>query len=90
MKNLFKYYRNIFSQEFIDRTISGGLKGQITLLTAVILGILFIASIIVPLLHIGLGSNKEWCEQIWILYNNFVDSGNQFSQNGWEIEFLLA
>lgn len=90
MKNLFKYYRNIFSQEFIDRTISGGLKGQITLLTAVILGILFIASIIVPLLHIGLGSNKEWCEQIWILYNNFVDSGNQFSQNGWGNRILVS
>jgi len=90
MKNMFKYYRNIFSQEFIDRTISGGIKGQITLLIAVIVGVLLIASIIVSLLHIGLDSNKEWCEQIWILYNNFVDSGNQFSQKEWGNRILVS
>ena len=83
MKRWLKYYKQIFSQRFIDQIISGGIKGQVSLLVTVIVGVLVISSLIVTCLHIGLSDREGWGEQMWILYNNFVDSGNQFSQNSW-------
>lgn len=82
MKQVFRYLKQIFSQEFIDRTISGGIKGQITLLSIVIIGVFFIASALVICLNIGLGCEDNWTDQLWVLYNNFVDPGNQNSQQG--------
>ena len=90
MKGLLKYYKQIFSQEFIDRTISGGIKGQVSLLIAVIVGVLVVSSLIVTCLHIGLSGRESWGEQMWILYNNFVDPGNQFSQDGWGNRFIVV
>lgn len=83
MKRLWRFYRRIFSQESIDRTISGGIKAQITLLLVTVLTVLLVAALAVTCLHIGLGRNEEWSEQMWVVYNNFVDPGNQFEQNGW-------
>ena len=68
--------RKILSQEFIDRTISGGLKGQLTLLVAVISGVLLFAFIVVTFSGIALSENGGWAEQMWVLYNNFVDPGS--------------
>lgn len=83
MKMFWQYYKDIFSQESIDRTISGGIKAQITLLVVTILTILLIAALVVTCLHIELGREEEWSEQLWVIYNNFVDPGNQFEQLGW-------
>lgn len=83
MRRLWRFYKNIFSQESIDRTISGGIKGQITLLVVTIFTVLLVAVLMVTCLHVGLGREEEWSEQLWVIYNNFVDSGNQFEQNGW-------
>lgn len=33
--------------------------------------------------HISLGKNDDWGEQLWVVYNNFVDPGNQAEQVGW-------
>lgn len=90
MKRLWQYYKQIFSQEFIDRTISGGIKGQVSLLIAVIVGVLVISSLIVSGLHIGLSGREGWGEQMWILYNNFVDPGNQFSQDAWGNRLIVV
>lgn len=89
MKRWLKYYKQIFSQRFIDQIISGGIKGQVSLLVTVIVGVLVISSLIVTCLHIGLSDREGWGEQMWILYNNFVDSGNQFSQNSWENRLIV-
>lgn len=83
MKKLWKFYRDIFSQESIDHTISGGIKAQITLLVVTILTVLLVAALVVTCLNIGLGREETWSEQLWVIYNNFVDSGNQFEQYGW-------
>lgn len=90
MKRLWRYYKQIFSQEYIDQTISGGIKGQVSLLVAVIVGVLVVSSLIVTCLHVGLGGMEGWSEQMWILYNNFVDPGNQFSQDGWSNRFVVV
>lgn len=83
MKKLWRFYKRIFSQESIDRTISGGIKAQITLLLVTVFTVLLVAALAVTCLHIGLGKDEEWCEQMWVVYNNFVDPGNQFEQSGW-------
>mgnify|MGYP000385190663 CR=1 FL=1 len=36
MNRFANYYKKIFSQEYIDRTISGGIKSQLTLLLVTI------------------------------------------------------
>ena len=83
MKRISGHFRKVFSQEFIDRIISGGLRGQLTLLVAVIAGVLVIASLVVTFLGVGLSEDGGWGEQMWVLYNNFVDPGSQISQEKW-------
>ena len=82
--------RKILSQEFIDRTISGGLKGQLTLLVAVISGVLLFAFIVVTFSGIALSENGGWAEQMWVLYNNFVDPGNQLAQESWGNRLVVS
>lgn len=90
MKRICEYFKHIFSQEFIDKTISGGIKRQLTLLIAVIVTVLVISSLTVTCLHVGLSGGEGWSEQMWVLYNNFVDPGNQFSQDSWINRIIVA
>ena len=83
MKNYFRLYKKAFSQESIDKNISGGIKGQVILLVLSIVSVLIIASAVVVVFHISLGRNDDWGEQLWMVYNNFVDPGNQAEQVGW-------
>ena len=49
MNRFINYYKKIFSQEYMDRTISGGIKSQLTLLLvtiATVLTIFFIIAIL--------------------------------------------
>ena len=49
MNRFANYYKKIFSQEYIDRTISGGIKSQLTLLLVTIATALAIFFIIAML-----------------------------------------
>lgn len=82
IKKTVKYYNQISSQACIDKVISGGINGQIFLLASIILGILFIASlsIIVFDIYITAENGDSISERLWVLYNNFVDSGNLINQ----------
>lgn len=42
MNRFINYYKKIFSQEYMDRTISGGIKSQLTLLLVTIATVLTI------------------------------------------------
>ena len=55
MKNYFRLYKKAFSQESIDKNISGGIKGQVILLVLSIVSVLIIASAVVVIFHISLG-----------------------------------
>jgi len=90
MKNILHYYKHLFSQEFIDRTISGGLRGQISFLLAVIAGFLALAAIGVLFLDVQLAAEGDWLEELWVVYNNFVDPGNQFAQQPWFNRMAVA
>lgn len=51
MNRFINYYKKIFSQEYMDRTISGGVKSQLTLLLvtiATVLTIFFIIAMLFP------------------------------------------
>lgn len=60
MNRFANYYKKIFSQEYIDRTISGGIKSQLTLLLVTIATALAIFFIIVMLFSIQLHGHEEW------------------------------
>ena len=64
MKNYFRLYKKAFSQESIDKNISGGIKGQVILLVLSIVSVLIIASAVVVVFHISLGRNDDWGEQL--------------------------
>ena len=49
MNRFINYYKKIFSQEYMDRTISGGIKSQLTLLLVTIATVLTIFFIIAML-----------------------------------------
>ena len=80
MNNSYFNLKKLFSQENLDRIISGGSKAQIVLLAATILLVLLVFSIIV--IFIDLGGTNSWTERIWIVYNNFVDPGHQIGIKG--------
>ena len=61
MNRFANYYKKIFSQEYIDRTISGGIKSQLTLLLVTIATALAIFFIIVMLFSIQLHGHEECC-----------------------------
>lgn len=54
MNRFINYYKKIFSQEYMDRTISGGIKSQLTLLLVTIATVLAIFFIIVMFFSIQL------------------------------------
>ena len=83
MNRFANYYKKIFSQEYIDRTISGGIKSQLTLLLVTIATALAIFFIIAMLFSIQLHGHEEWGERLWAVYNNFVDPGNQIEETAW-------
>ena len=72
MNRFINYYKKIFSQEYMDRTISGGIKSQLTLLLVTIATVLAIFFIIVMFFSIQLYGHEEWGERLWVVYNNFV------------------
>lgn len=80
MNRFINYYKKIFSQEYMDRTISGGIKSQLTLLLVTIATVLAIFFIIVMFFSIQLYGHEEWGERLWVVYNNFVDPGNQMNE----------
>ena len=84
------YYKKIFSQEYIDRTISGGIKSQLTLLLVTIATALAIFFIIAMLFSIQLHGHEEWGERLWAVYNNFVDPGNQIEETAWPNRILVG
>lgn len=84
------YYKRLFSQENIDRTISGGIRPQIKLLLITIATLLFIFFIIVLAFSIELGGSHGFWDKLWMVYNNFVDSGNQVVEQGWLNRFLVT
>lgn len=82
--------KDIFSQEFIDNTISGGINGQFKLLAIVILGILTIVSVVICGLDIKISQDETIAEQLWVIYNSFIDSGNLVSQTGFANRLVLT
>ena len=90
MNRFANYYKKIFSQEYIDRTISGGIKSQLTLLLVTIATALAIFFIIVMLFSIQLHGHEEWGERLWAVYNNFVDPGNQIEETAWPNRILVG
>lgn len=65
-----------FSQENIDRIISGGIWPQVGLLLSVICIVLLSAFGIALLLNLDLRDSQGLQERLWAVYNNFIDSGN--------------
>lgn len=90
MNRFINYYKKIFSQEYMDRTISGGIKSQLTLLLVTIATVLAIFFIIVMFFSIQLYGHEEWGERLWVVYNNFVDPGNQMNETAWSSRLLLG
>ena len=90
MNRFANYYKKIFSQEYIDRTISGGIKSQLTLLLVTIATVLTIFFIIAMLFSIQLHGHEEWGERLWVVYNNFVDPGNQIEETAWPNRILVG
>ena len=90
MNRFANYYKKIFSQEYIDRTISGGIKSQLTLLLVTIATALAIFFIIAMLFSIQLHGHEEWGERLWAVYNNFVDPGNQIEETAWPNRILVG
>ena len=87
MNNSYFNLKKLFSQENLDRIISGGSKAQIVLLAVTILLVLLVFSIIV--IFIDLGGTNSWTERIWIVYNNFVDPGHQIDLKGFSNRTLV-
>ena len=73
--------RETFSQQGIDRIICGGLWPQIGLLVSVIVVVLLFAGLWALLLRVNLNTSDGFWDNIWAIYNNFVDSGNQIVEN---------
>lgn len=90
MARFINYYKKIFSQEYMDRAISGGIKSQLTLLIVTIATVLAIFFVIVMLFSIQLYGHEKWGEKLWVVYNNFVDSGNQMNETAWPNRILLG
>ena len=90
MNRFINYYKKIFSQEYMDRTISGGIKSQLTLLLVTIATVLTIFFIIAMLFSIQLHGHEEWGERLWVVYNNFVDPGNQIEETAWPNRILVG
>ncbi len=90
MNRFINYYKKIFSQEYMDRTISGGIKSQLTLLLVTIATVLTIFFIIAILFSIQLHGHEEWGERLWAVYNNFVDPGNQIEETAWPNRILVG
>lgn len=90
MRQMFKRMIKSFSQESIDRTISGGISEQFRLLAKIILSILVTIFILILTFNIQVGSNSTIIEQLWVIYNNFIDSGNLISQTGFANRFVMA
>lgn len=74
MNRFINYYKKIFSQEYMDRTISGGIKSQLTLLLVTIATVLAIFFIIVMFFSINCmdmrngAKGSGWCTTtLWIL-----------------------
>lgn len=88
--NIIRYYKRLFSQENLDRTISGGIRPQIKILLISIATLLFIFFIIVLLFSVELGGSDGFWERLWLVYNNFVDPGNQVEEQGWINRLLVT
>ncbi len=83
------YRKGKFSlQQFIDKTISGGISGQVRLLAVIIFGILIILSLVAIVADFNLGIKEplngkgRWIDQIWKVYTTFSDAGVQAEQLG--------
>lgn len=87
---LFSYLKRTFSQENIDHTISGGIWPQVKLLLIAIILVLIFFSIFVIFTSIRLGDAQEWDQILWVVYNNFVDAGNQITENSWPNRLLVG
>lgn len=90
MKHIFEQLKRLISQESIDRTISGGISKQFKLLTKIIISILTIIFILILCLNIQVSYNGTIIDQLWIIYNNFIDSGNLISQMGVENRIAMV
>ena len=88
--NLIRFYKQLFSQENIDRTISGGIGPQLKILTTLILTVLILFFLIVIVFSIELGGTDGILERLWIVYNNFADPGNQMVEKGLVNRFLVS
>lgn len=75
-------------EERIDRAISGGIKGQLTLLVKAVICVLAFFSILAILVNCDFGVREpldgrgKWLDQMWVVYTSFVDSGVQAEQSG--------
>lgn len=87
MNNIINFFKKLFSQENLDKTISGGSKAQIVLLATTVLFVFLLFSIIV--IFIDLGGESSWAERVWIVYNNFVDPGHQIDLKGFSNRTLV-
>lgn len=88
--NILEYYKRLFSQENIDRTISGGITPQIKLLVISIFTLLFVFLMIVLVFSIEIGGKHGFGDKLWMVYNNFIDSGNQVGEKGWLNRLIVA
>lgn len=87
---LLSYLKRTFSQENIDHTISGGIWPQVKLLLIAIILVLAFFSAFVIFTSIQLGETQEWDQILWVVYNNFVDAGNQMAEVGWSNRILVG
>ena len=90
MKRMFGRIMELFSQESIDRTISGGICGQFKLLARIILSILAIIFILILCLNLQVCDDGTIMERLWVVYNNFIDPGNLATQTGFANRFAMA
>lgn len=94
MKRIFKKILVLFSQESLDKTISGGIKRQFVLLLKLILCVLVICILITLCVRnsdsIEAGKDNSIVGHIWTIYNTFIDPGNLLQQNGFLNRLLMA
>lgn len=82
-RGLSRFFSRWFSQENVDRTISGGIGPQLTLLCLSIVSLLAIFFILALIFRIGMGNGMSIGENFWALYNSFIDPGAIASVEGW-------
>ncbi len=65
-------------------------KSQLTLLLLLLLRCWLSSFYHRDVLFIQLYGHEEWGERLWVVYNNFVDPGNQIEETAWPNRILVG